>query len=429
MGVTSHVMDFETASAADLKVVGAWAYAEHPTTEVLCLSFEPLNPSMTGAALTWYPPPALDAPMEDWNRWREVNGELHALLKDESAMFVSHGDFERAIWHHIMVPVFGFPPIPNKRWNDTMAIAAQKQLPLELDMLGRALGLRHEKDKEGRALTISLSKPNKKTGMLDRRPETLARVYQYCESDIGEEREALDRLGWLQPGERRVWLLDQKINQRGIKIDRRYVLACQKIVDEATVPLAKEFEEITGGLAFTQRDRIMGWLEKEGVHLPDLTKATIAGVLGGTVDDSDDVAEDDGSETWEITLPEHVKRALQIRQLVGSAAIKKLDRMAVCTNSDGRARGLLQYHGAGPGRWAGRILQPQNFPRPTDAVRGKSVDLIVGTLMTGDWEYTEMILGPAVEAVAGGLRHALIAEKGHTFVSGDFSTIEARIVL
>jgi len=93
-------------------------------------------------------------------------------------------------------------------------------------------------------------------------------------------------------------------------------------------------------------------------------------------------------------MPTNVARAMQIRTLLGSASIKKLGRMQACTSLDGRARGLLQYHAAGPGRWGGRLLQPQNFPRGSvDSLHELDPEYIVQGLMTGDHEYVQMMFG------------------------------------
>lgn len=437
MGKTFHVCDFESASVVDLKKVGAWAYAEHPTTEVLCLSFE-----YGAEKKTWAPTKY---------REKDVGPLLWELVDDPEVIFVSHGDFERAMWACIMVYVYGFPPLPNERWHDTMAVAGMKQVPLDLDMLTKTLGSPIGKDKEGSKFTRSLSKPNKKTGMLDRSPASLARVYTYCESDVGEERWVLNRLGFLTPEERRVWLLDQKINQRGVGLDLDYVRACQKVVDGAMVPLAKEFAEITGGLEITQVKAIMEWIDRglgplSRIIVPDLKKETIAGLLGGDIDapDEDDDGEpsgDPGVEGRSVSkLTGPVARALTIRQLGGSASVKKLGTMLACVSMDGRARGLLQYHRAGPGRWGARLLQPHNFPRPSLKVEGvgkdgkpeehmQSVDMVVSALLTGDWEYVEMVCGPAIQTVVHGLRHAIKAKRGNGLISGDYMQIEARIVL
>ena len=409
-----YVLDFEAASHADLTVVGAWRYSEDVTTEVLCLSFE-----YAGDVLTWTPD----------TEYGDHGYELNRLIEDPEVIFCSFAGFEKAIWRNIMVPVYGFPDIPNTRWHDIQAVAAMKALPQDLDTLTSALDL-PGKDTEGSKLTTSLSKFDKHgMPLVARTPEVMQRVYTYCEDDVREERLVLNRLGTLQPGERTVWLLDQKINERGIMIDQDYVRACMKIVDEATVPLAAEFAALTGGLRFTQVAKVTAWS-----GLDSLDKEHVAAALGK---DIDNVSDDDGGGEQNsggtgqdrTDLPEHVRRALEIRQLVGSASVKKLPRMLSCCNADGRARGLLQYCGTNSGRWAGRIFQPHNFPRPTfkdgdDTLIDRK--LLVETLMTGDYKWVEAVIGPAVEVVVNGLRHALIAAPGHVYLSGDYVQVELR---
>lgn len=400
------VLDFETASTCDLKKAGAWRYAEDPTTEVICAGFS-LD---EGEVQVWLPGQSQDA--------------LAALAADESVTFVAHNAaFEKAIWRRIMVPVYGFPDIPNTRWHDSMAVCAMKTVPLDLDSAAIALRLSYHKDKEGSAITRALSKP-KKDGSYDRSPETIDRVVRYNIQDVRTQTELHRRVGWLPRGERGVWLLDQRINERGVRLDLDYVDACQRIVDRASVPLLGEFQTLTGGLKPTQRDKFLAWIASNGASVPDLKKETLAALLGSDDEDEDLSSDEEAEDVPE--LPPNVHRALAIRQLIGSASIKKLAAMMACVCEDGRARGLLQYHGAGTGRWAGRLLQPQNFPRGT--LKG-GPDVIVPAIMTSDPDYVSMVVGPPVEAVVSGLRHAIIANPGRTLLVGDFAGIEARVVL
>lgn len=409
-----HVGDFETASGVDLKIVGSSAYAQNPTTEVLCFSFE-----YDDRKLTW-------APGDPFYTEEALLG----LVNDPEVVFVAHNaGFEKDIWRYIMVPQFGFPDIPNSRWDDTMAVAAMKQVPQNLDTLSRILRLPGGKDTEGSRLTIGLSKPNKKTGMLpERTPEIMHRVYTYCESDIDQERGALNRLGHLSPGERKVWLLDQTINERGVKIDLPFVSACQAIVDKASGPLQEEFRELTGGLKVTQAVAIKEWCHDQGFEIPGLAKEVVEAIIGDETGEIPDDAED-YSFLGEPNAAVH--RALSIRGLIGSASVKKLSRMEACAGSDGRVRRLLQYHGAGPGRWAGRLLQPQNFPRGTLKLDGEAPppDLVVDAINSRDPDLVQALFGSPVNVVVSALRHALIADRRCQFLAGDFSTIEARVVL
>lgn len=417
------LIDFETASGCDLKKAGAFRYAEDVTTEILCASFS-VNEE---PPVTWRPTFNPAAPI-----WRKLLG----LAIDPNVTFIAHNaQFEKAEWRAIMVPFYGFPDIPDSRWHCTMASAAMRVIPLDLDRCVQTLRLPHAKDTEGSKLVRSLSKPltrgPRKGFYPERTPEVLERIYAYCESDVEAEWPVHRRLGYLPPGERKIYLLDQTINQRGLRLDLPFIKACQTIVDKATVPLAAEFKEITGGLTFTQAVKIGEWVRGQGVVLPNLQKETLAEILG-LRDDEEDGDDETEDRDVELDLPAGVRRALEIRQLVGSAAVKKLPRMEACVCADGLARGLLQYHAAGPGRWGGRLFQPQNFPRGTLKLDDKAppAELLVQAIMTGDPDWVSVMFGASpVATVISALRHAIIAKRGRLLVAGDFAQIEARVVL
>lgn len=417
------VYDFETLSACELKRAGAYRYAEDETTEVICLSWAVDD----GVTKTWFPGGDTE--------------ELEHLAEDPDTYWVAHNaQFEKSIWRNIMVPKYGLPDIPDGRIHCTMARAANLVLPQALEKLVRIplLGLEGEKDMVGSKLVIGWSRAYQKTG---ERPELTAADYQrageYCEVDVLEQRNVHRRLGFLSPAERTVFLYDQRINRRGVRLDLPLVRKMQEIVDKASVPLAKEFFDLTGGLKMTQRDKVMGWMMDRGVMMPDMKKETLAAVLGET----DEGEEIEAEDRIHLDLPDDVHRALHIRQLIGSSSIKKLGSMEACVTRNGRAMGLLAYHGAGPGRWAGRLLQPQNFPRGTiredvgvDAkgeriLKAPDIDTLVAALMTGDPDWVSMMYGPPVEVVLSALRHTIISEDDRELVAGDYAGIEARLTL
>ena len=362
-------------------------------------------------------------------------------------MFIAHNaGFEKAIWRNIMMPVFGWPDIPNERWHDSMASCAMKGLPLKLERVAMALRLSTQKDTDGTKAVLAYGRTNK-AGNYARTPEKLQRIMDYCKQDVRAELELHRRVRGLGADERKVWLLDQEINERGIRLDMDYVAAAQQICDDATKPLLAEFRALTG-LDKVMSPKFKDWLVERGCPFPkkkdadgnlvfdtSLAKENVAKLLGVQDEDEEDSLADDADDYEEgggqFPLPFAYRRPLEIRKILGSASIKKLAAMQACVGAGGRARGLLQYHGAGPGRWAGRLLQPQNFPRPTLKVDGNAHDpeQLVEAILTRDHEYVGMLFGEPIEAVASGLRHALIAAPGHLFEVGDFATIEARIVL
>lgn len=405
------VLDFETASACNLKEAGAWRYSEDVTTEVISLSY-----SLACADIkTWTP--GQEAPIE--------------IIDAYDLVFVAHNAaFEKAIWRNIMVPLYGWPDVPDQRWEDTAATCAMKALPISLDRATLALRLPVHKDKEGSRITKSLSRPDKKGGY-KRDAATLERVYAYNRQDVLATQELYQRVGPLPDDEQNVWLLDQKINQRGIGLDLDFIKQARSIVAKSSLPLVEEFARITGGLKPTQTAKFKAWMNDNGVKLDSLNKEIVSQILDDETEDDDDLGSED-SDVSLPNLPPLVHRALVIRSLVGSASVKKLARMQSCVSFDGRARGLLQYHGASPGRWAGRLLQPHNFPRGTlKNANGKKpgANVLVPIIMSGNPEIVEATVGEPIQTIVSSLRHALRSEVGRVFLSGDFMTIEARVVL
>lgn len=416
------VVDFESASRANLKRTGAYRYWADPTTEALCLGWK----THTGRRGLWWPGDPCPFPDKVFDEY----------------MFVAHNcGFERNGWW-FMEREFGWRPVPLAQWHDTSARALQLALPASLENVLVALKLPFEKDKEGTRAVLSLSRPDKKGNFPVRTPELMERIGHYClDGDVEQQWALHRRIGWLPPHERAIWELSQEVNDRGIGIDMGFVRAAQKIVDEASKPLAAEFRSITG-VNVGQRDKILQWCAEQGVVLENMRKETLSQVLPCLDDDPADEGEEPDASGYDaddeadgegqhVQLPPTVERALRIRQLIGSASIKKLKAMRECIGYDGRARGLMVYHGTTPGRQTARLVQPHNFPRPTvDSVIEIEDPLpLVNLIKKGDWQLVEDCYGPAVETIVSTLRYALAAAPGAEYFSGDYSGIQARTVL
>lgn len=413
------VPDFETVSMCDLKKCGAWRYAEDITTSVLTLRWT-YSGNRTEEG-TWHPGDPF--PFEE-----EIA---------EGRFFIAHNAaFEKAMWRRHMMPVYGWPDVPNKQWDDTLARCANLNIPQDLDMAVRVLRLPALKDTEASKMVIGLSKPDHKGNLPKITPDIVAQADAYCLDDCKAQQGLRERIGTLSAAERQVWLLDQRINERGVRLDLELVEQMQKVVDAATIPLLAEFASLTGGLKLAS-PKLKPWCHERGVMIPNLQKDTLALWLKEVDDeneDYDELAGEDEPTAPCADLPEAVRRALHIKQLVGSASVKKLSRARQCVSMDGRTRGLLQYHGAGPGLWAGRLLQPQNFPRGTITSFKKEdpadfTDRKVAALMTGDAVYVEQSIGRPVETVISSLRHIIVPSRGNELVVGDFAGIQARIAL
>lgn len=420
-------VDFETKSELSVKDVGAWAYAQHPSTDVMCLSFkfghEPSN--------LWLPGQPFPTRLLDYIK--------------KGYMFEAHNaQFERAVWILVMKRKYGVP-VP-KRWCDTLATCAYRSLPLALDKVGGVLKLSIQKDDRGKYLLNRLCKPRKllkaeKKALKDLGiPEKswpivyvtdenlLRELHEYCLTDSDAEHCLSEAVGDLTKEEYRIWMLDQEINQRGVQVDVDAVSAAIGVYEILVERMTQEIVTLTEGLVQTggQRDKILEWLKNQGLDLPNLQKETVGDSLKKLKKSIDEGRGD---------LVD-IHRVLWLRKNLSYMSPGKLYKIMACLCRDLRLRGLLQYHGAGTGRWAGRLFQPQNLPRGSledycDMLGmgpAETMELLMSTIMLGGQEALdalEMIFGDPMEAIITSIRGMLVAALGKVFRVADFSAVEA----
>lgn len=381
-------IDFETRSNCDLKKAGQYVYAADPTTSILCMAYTLQDES---EIKIWYytDPPPLD---------------LLEEIKDGASVCAHNAAFEKAIWREVCVKRLGWPPVQS--WNCTLALAASLNLPLGLGDVAKALGLPVEKDDEGRKLMLKMTKI---THAEKDTPELLARLGDYCIQDVVVEIAIANRLGKLgNARERKIWDVDQKINDRGVPIDVETARAIESAVEIARERLNNELFELTGNTVKTakQVSALREWLGGRGCILADLR--------AGTIRDELQIDHKDGD----------VARALEIRQMVSAGSVGKYTAMLASVNDDGRARGLFQYGGASATlRWSGRRIQLQNLPRPTITDEGL-IEFILHLFREGDLDMIEIMTGDVIGAAKDMIR-AMIASKRGLVVS-DLAQIELR---
>lgn len=397
-------LDFETRSAADLKRVGAWAYSEHPTTEVICLCWK------LGGDPTVY---------EWWPSMYDCD-ECPADLADAIArgdLFEAHNvAFEISIWKNVMVKRFGWPDVPLRQWRDSMATASYFALPPSLDRLCAALGL-PGKDPEGVRLITKYSKLHLKTAKTEIPDDDFFKFVDYCRRDVEIEHAASEIMGDLPDAEVEEFLRELEANFRGLYLDVVGIERATEVVDKRSAELEEEFVALTG-VRPSQRDKCLAWFEANGLPLENMT----ADYLENLLEEGDVPA---GA----------VRRALQIRLEINKASTKKLDAMARQCGSDGRARFQTRYHGAVTGRNTGSGFQPLNLNRGFDKIAmpdgsewKPTPEQLMADIGHGDPAWLDFIYGDAMDAVAKAARHFIMAAPGHRIIAGDFVSIEAVIL-
>jgi DNA polymerase len=398
------LIDFETRSLCDLRKAGAYRYAADPSTRVLMLGWGDGDD-----AQVWLPGEPFPPRVRDYAD-RAARGE---------AVFHAHNAaFERLIWNGPLRRLLpALPMLPPEAFDCTMARAAASGWPLSLDLLGKIISLPHQKDAAGAAALRIVS-----NGAKVYMPGQFEKVIEYCAQDIRTEAAALALLRPLSRDEREVWLLDQRINDRGVRLDVRSIHRIREVLAEARTRDTERLRRLTDG-AVTEVSKIVPMRE----WINDRLRPTET--LQGFVPQMHDMRAETVERFLTFPLPDDVRQVLQIRADAGGAAVKKLDAMLACVNEDGRARGLLQYHAANTGRWGGRLIQPQNFPRPGEGYKLVK-DRVVDLFHEQDAETIDAWYPGGVYAAASdALRPLIMADEGHILRRADLSAIEARLVL
>lgn len=390
-------LDTETFSEADLKKVGSYVYAEHPTTEVIICTYA-----------------VDDGPVEVWDCTSEPVMPISLRVALRNVMrgrmkIVGHNFlmFDRLIMKHC----WGFD-IPVSNTIDTMIWAFRHALPGSLDALCEVLGVSADnaKDKRGKALIQRFSKPTPKNYKIRRytaetHPDEWALFIKYAASDITAMREVFHKLPrWGNSEfEDRVLELDQLINDRGFKVDVALAEAAIEAVEKHKAQLQEEAQRKYGG-SLTGKDFLPILRELAPAHrIHNAQKSTLHDLL----------ADDD--------LPDDACTIIEMRLGAASTASTKYNPLLLGRSSDDRRRGCIQYGGAKRTlRFAGKGFQPQNLAR--GYYHDDELDKGISALLKGRAHRRFDV----AKLTASTVRSCIIPEAGHKFVVADYSNVEGR---
>lgn len=406
--ITCH-HDFETFCELDVRIVGAFRYGMHPSCDVLVLTWGETEDTLR----TWIPS---DEP--------RLPKDLRELALDPEVEFHAHNaQFEYVIWKYVMMRRYKAPPIEMSRYVCTAAMCAAAGLPRALDKVGAVLKLPIQKDKEGtrllnmfaklqRPLKVSKKNPEgvpARRIMPDDEPEEFAKLVQYNRTDVLSEMLIPTIVPPLAPVEQRLYTLDLKMNERGLPLDMDAVRKAMPILTELERRVVDRTVELTG-VRPTQRDKMLEFFNGLGLDLENLQSKTIKDLL---------------LKKGTALTPVQIE-LLQLRIEGGKASTKKLKKMLTVVCPDGRVRGCFLFWGAHTGRWAGKLIQPQNFTRGD--YKPHQQEQLFELLVSHDADVLELLYEWPIDAIAQGMRGFIKAPPGSKFVVSDFSAIEARIL-
>ena len=389
-------LDLETYSSAPLPRCGVYRYCDAPDFEILLFSY----------AFDDEPVQTIDLASGE-----TLPLEVISALEDPGIIKVAYNaQFERVCLSRYL----GHWLDPHQ-WRCTMVMAAYLTLPGRLADAAVALGTTEKKMEEGKDLIRYFSvpcKPTKTNGGRTRNlpadaPEKWAVYRQYNAQDVETERairKALEKFP-LPEQEWELYALDQQINDRGVRVDKKLVknaIAVDAVFAQAACQRAKELTGLENPGSVNQ---LKAWLADQDMPMESLARKIV----------QEKAAQADGI----------VAELLNLRLELSKTSVKKYEAMARCVCRDGRVHGLLQFYGANrTGRWAGRLVQAQNLPQN----HLPDLDLAREIVKIGDEELLDALFASVPGTLSELIRTAFIPKDGCRFLVSDFSAIEARVL-
>lgn len=392
-------IDLETYSPVDIRSCGLYKYAEN--SEILLFAY----------AYDDEPVQVVDL----------ICGDVlpDTVRRDITNPLVQKAAFNAAFEMHILRQCFGLAIDP-AQWFCTMVQSYTLGLPGSLKDVGTVLGLPEDKQKlsTGRRLIQYFCKPCKPTkangGRTRNYPSDAPDKWQlfktYNKQDVEAERAIRHKIEWAYPTEteRKLWCLDQKINDNGVLIDNTLVSQAITLDERIRTDTLQKASTLTGMSNPNSNAQLLDWFEQqEGYRPATLDKKVRAELLKDN------------------TISKDTRQMLQYKQLLAKTSVKKYTAMLNAECRDGRVHGMLQFCGAArTGRWAGRLIQFQNLPQN----HLDDLDDARNFVKAGDLDSLTLFYDNPSDVLSQLIRTAFVAGDGKRFIVADFAAIEARVI-
>ena len=393
-------LDFETRSRCDLRSKGVYNYAQDMSTDVLCMSYAFDDDDVR----TWLP----GEPFPD--AVRNHTGQIRA----------HNAAFERLIFWYVLQVPFAL-----EQFYCTAAQARANCAPGSLEDVGRFAGASMKKDHRGSQLIRALSIPQN-DGTFREDAALMAEMIAYCEQDVRAMRAISEAQRELSSDELRDYHVNERINDRGVLLDKPVALAAIRYAEAEAVEIQEIVREVTDGeITSVRGPKMREWvlarvgpeairlatIHKDGVEKQSIDKNVRANLLALAEENPDEV-------------PHEVAEVIQCADDLWASSVAKFARAAdLADEEDSRVRGAFVFSGgSATGRASSFGLQVHNFPRRCAAdpaltreamVRGHKIVPKHGKRVT--------------DVLKGMLRPSLMAEPGKHLVVADWAAIEARV--
>lgn len=403
------VVDIETTSECDLASCGAWVYAEHPTTHLLCIAWCDAD---------------TDAAPQSWDRITGTDAELEAAydaLLRADLLIAHNANFERHCLRNLALRAFG----EAQRWMCSAMLSGSLGRPRALADACKSLCLPRDKQKDARGTrllsTFSCKTPKGRIYAPEEKPAEFWELVAYCRQDVVAER-AIWRA--LEPFAdkylRGQWLLDCEIEDNGVPIDALEVEGARRLYGKLQADAEKRCKDLTGGVSLRSTPALRAWTRSQGWPLDSFAAAAVDEAL---------------ADSMMCDQCPMVAKFLRLRKIAGGTAGKKYEAIKNMIAKDGHCHGILVGRGAHTGRYVGRGLQPQNLPRGSlekafiPDVRRIAKDAATHDVDSAETELAFWVGDGANDALAAIIRDCIAPPcEDECLVVADYSAIEARVL-
>lgn len=393
-------IDIETYSDVPLPKTGVYRYCESPNFEILLFAY-----SIDSAPVQ----------VVDLACGERIPDEIISALEDESVIkWAFNAAFERICLSRFL----GYPTgeyLSPESWRCSMIWSATMGLPLSLEGVGAVLGLEKQKLTEGKDLIKYFCQPcapTKTNGQRTRNypyhaPDKWSAFKKYNIRDVETEIGIQHKLRKF-PVPESVWdeyHLDQKINDRGVLLDRELVQQAIRMDTRSREELTSAMKKLTKLDNPNSVAQMKSWLSEHGLATDSLDKKAVAELMK--------------------TAPPELTHVLSLRQQLAKSSVRKYQAMETTVCADGRARGMFQFYGANrTGRFSGRHIQLQNLPQNhlPDLADARAL------VRSGNFDAVSLLYEDVPDTLSQLIRTAFIPRKGTQFLVADFSAIEARVI-
>jgi len=397
-------IDFETRSACDLTVAGAYNYSQDASTEVLCMAYA-----------------HDDEEVQIWQPSQEFPKSVRQAVLAGERVYAHNAAFDRLIWTYVLWSDHNAPVPKLEQFYCTAAQARSNCAPGSLEDVGRFAGASMRKDHKGAALVRKCCIPPFK-----HTPQDLADLFDYCAQDVRAMRAISKALRPLSAEELSDYWTNERINDRGVLVDVDLAKAAQTYAVEELDAIQQEVREVTDGeITSVRSPRMREWVwwrvgpearrlmtvHKDGEEKQSIDKTVRAALLILAEENPDEV-------------PPDAATVIQCADDLWASSVAKFVRMAALADvEDHRVRGAFVFAGgAATGRASSYGLQVHNFARKV----AKDPQAVRHAMCRGH-QIVPAFGKRVTDVLKGMLRPALIPAAGKQFVVADWSAIEGRV--